>query len=119
MAGSILTNAVTHAILQRKWSPEQVTGRLRMDYPGDQQWHVSHETIYRFIYAHPAGERRRALIAALCQGHARRTPRTRGKDRRGPLRNIRSIRERPVEARDREIPGHFQLRLDQGPLFNV
>ena len=40
-----LTNAVTHAILQRKWSPEQVAERLRVDYPEDKQWHVSHETI--------------------------------------------------------------------------
>ncbi|MGC9205808.1 IS30 family transposase, partial [Acidithiobacillus sp.] len=63
--GSPLTLAVTHAILQRKWSPEQIAGRLRMDYPKDKQWHVSHETIYQFIYAHPAGELRKALIAGL------------------------------------------------------
>ena len=106
--GAPLTNAVTHAILQRKWSPEQVAGRLRMDYPEDKQWHVSHETIYQFIYVHPAGELRKALIAALRQGHAKRKPRTRGKDRRGQLRNMRSIGERPVEAQDREVPGHWE-----------
>ncbi len=108
VGGAPLTNAVTHAILQRKWSPEQVAGRLRMDYPEDKQWRVSHETIYQFIYAHPAGELRKALIAALRQGHAKRKPRTRGKDRRGQLRNMRSIGERPLEAQDREIPGHWE-----------
>ncbi len=106
--GGPLTNAVTHAILQRKWSPEQVAGRLQVDYPEDKQWHVSHETIYQFIYAHPAGELRRALIAALRKGHAKRKPRSQGQDRRGQLRNMRSIRERPVEAQDREIPGHWE-----------
>jgi IS30 family transposase len=79
-----------------------------MDYPEDKQWRVSHETIYQFIYAHPAGELRKALIAALRQGHAKRKPRTRGKDRRGQLRNMRSIGERPLEAQDREIPGHWE-----------
>lgn len=69
---------------------------------------LSHETIYQFIYAHPVGELRRALIAALRKGHSKRKPRTRGKDRRGPLRNMRSIRERPAEAQDREIPGHWE-----------
>ncbi|PKY10262.1 IS30 family transposase, partial [Acidithiobacillus marinus] len=72
--GSPLTLAVTHAILQRKWSPEQIAGRLRMDYPEDKQWHVSHETIYQFIYAHPAGELRKTLIAGLRRGHSKRKP---------------------------------------------
>nr|WP_011117673.1 IS30 family transposase [Acidithiobacillus ferridurans]AAC80182.1 transposase-like protein [Acidithiobacillus ferridurans] len=108
VGGAPLTNAVTHAILQRKWSPEQVAGRLRMDYPEDKQWRVSHETIYQFIYAHPAGELRKALIAALRQGTRKAQARTRGKDRRGQLRNMRSIGERPLEAQDREIPGHWE-----------
>ncbi len=75
--GAPLTNAVTHAILQRKWSPEQVAGRLRMDYPEDKQWHVSHETIYQFIYAHPVGDLRRVLVAALRRGHSKRKPHAR------------------------------------------
>ena len=112
--GGSLTNAVTHAILQRKWSPEQVAGRLRMDYPEDKQWHVSHETIYQYIYAHPAGELKRTLIAALRQGHHKRRSRSRGKDRRGGIQNMRSIRERPVEAQAREVPGHWEGDLIKG-----
>ena len=79
-----------------------------MDYPEDKQWHVSHETIYQFIYAHPAGELRKALIAGLRRGHSKRKPRTRGKDRRGGITNMRSIRERPEEAQAREVPGHWE-----------
>ncbi|WP_153940591.1 IS30-like element ISCARN114 family transposase [Acidithiobacillus thiooxidans] len=116
--GSPLTLAVTHAILQRKWSPEQIAGRLRMDYPEDKQWHVSHETIYQFIYAHPAGELRKALIAGLRRGHSKRKPRTRGKDRRGGITNMRSIRERPEEAQAREVPGHWEGDLIKGA-FNA
>ena len=116
--GSPLTLAVTHAILQRKWSPEQIAGRLRMDYPEDKQWHVSHETIYQFIYAHPAGELRKTLIAGLRRGHSKRKPRTRGKDRRGGITNMRSIRERPEEAQAREVPGHWEGDLIKGA-FNA
>lgn len=116
--GSPLTLAVTHAILQRKWSPEQIAGRLRMDYPEDKQWHISHETIYQFIYAHPAGELRKALIAGLRRGHSKRKPRTRGKDRRGGITNMRSIRERPEEAQAREVPGHWEGDLIKGA-FNA
>ncbi|WP_153940740.1 IS30-like element ISCARN114 family transposase [Acidithiobacillus thiooxidans] len=116
--GSPLTLAVTHAILQRKWSPEQIAGRLRMDYPEDKQWHVSHETIYQFIYAHSAGELRKALIAGLRRGHSKRKPRTRGKDRRGGITNMRSIRERPEEAQAREVPGHWEGDLIKGA-FNA
>lgn len=89
-----------------------------MDYPEDKQWHVSHETIYQFIYAHPAGELRKALIAGLRRGHSKRKPRTRGKDRRGGITNMRSIRERPEEAQAREVPGHWEGDLIKGA-FNA
>ena len=75
-----------------------------MDYPEDEQWHVSHETIYQFIYAYPAGELCRALIAALRQGHTKRKPRTRGKDRHGHCGTCvlsGSVRRRPRTERYR------------------
>jgi IS30 family transposase len=89
-----------------------------MDYPEHKQWHVSHETIYQFIYAHPAGELRKTLIAGLRRGHSKRKPRTRGKDRRGGITNMRSIRERPEEAQAREVPGHWEGDLIKGA-FNA
>lgn len=61
--------------------------------PEDHSRRISHETIYQYIYAHPAGELKRILIRALRQGHHKRRPRSRGKDRRGGLRNMRSIRQ--------------------------
>lgn len=84
-------------ILEHHWSPEQVAGRLRVENPEDHSRRVSHETIYQYRYAH----------------HKRR-PRSRGKDRRGGIRNMRSIRERPVEAQAREIPGHWEGDLIKG-----
>ena len=112
--GNALTEQVTTAMLERKWSPEQVAGRLRLDYPEDRSRQVSHETIYQYIYAHPAGELKRALIGALRRGHGKRRPRSRGKDRRGGIQNMRPIRERPVEAEAREIPGHWEGDLIKG-----
>jgi IS30 family transposase len=87
---------------------------LRIVSSDDKSQRVSHETIYRYIYAHPAGERKAALIEALRQGPQKRRPRSRGKDRRGSLRNMRSIRERPAEAEGREVPGHWEGDLIKG-----
>jgi IS30 family transposase len=109
-----LTEQVTAAILDRKWSPEQVAGRLRLEHHEDQSQRVSHETIYQYTYAHPAGELKAALFEALRQGHQKRRPRSRGKDRRGGIRNMRSIRERPAEAEGREVPGHWEGDLIKG-----
>lgn len=114
VAGNALTEQVTTIILEQKWSPEQVAGRLRLDHPEDKAQQVSHETIYQYIYAHPAGELKAALIKALRQGHQRRRPRSQGKDRRGGIRNMRSIRERPPEAEGREVPGHWEGDLIKG-----
>lgn len=114
VAGNALTERVTTAILEEKWSPEQVAGRLRLEHPEDKTQQVSHETIYQYIYAHPAGELKRALIAALRRGHKKRMPRSRGKDRRGGIPNMRSIRERPAEAEGRQVPGHWEGDLIKG-----
>ena len=114
VAGHPLTEQVHALILERTWSPEQIAGRLLVDHPDDLSQRVSHETIYQHIYAHPAGELRKVLIDALRQGHQKRRPRSRGKDRRGGIRNMRSIRERPEEAQSREIPGHWEGDLIKG-----
>ncbi|MBU2799070.1 IS30 family transposase, partial [Acidithiobacillus sp. VAN18-4] len=64
VTGNAMTERVTAAILERKWSPEQVAGRLRLEHPEDKSERVSHETIYQYIYAHPSGELKRVLIEA-------------------------------------------------------
>lgn len=114
LPGNPLTVQVHALILERTWSPEQIAGRLRVEHPDDSSQRVCHETIYQHIYAHPAGELKKMLIDALRKGHQKRRPRTRGKDRRGGIRNMRSIRERPEEAQSREVPGHWEGDLIKG-----
>jgi len=109
-----LTEQVHALILERTWSPEQIAGRLRVEHPDDSSQRVCHETICQHIYAHPAGELKKMLIDALRKGHQKRLSRNRGKDRRGRLRNMRSILERPAEAQSREIPGHWEGDLIKG-----
>jgi IS30 family transposase len=100
--------------LYRGWSPEQIAGRQRSMNPDDPTQRVSHETIYLALYALPRGELRKALLGQLRQGHKARRPRSRGQDRRGGLRNMTSIHERPAEVASREIPGHWEGDLIKG-----
>lgn len=111
--GAPLAQAVV-ADLQAGWSPEQIAGRLKQMHPDERTRHVSHETIYRYIYAQPRGELRKTLIAALRQSHKTRRPRTRGPDRRGRLRDMVSIHERPAEVLDRAVAGHWEGDLIKG-----
>lgn len=95
-------------LLSWKYSPQQIAGTLKRVFPDAPSRHVSHETIYTAIYAHPRGELRRELIACLRQGHAKRLPRSRGTDRRGRLPEMMSIHVRPPEVDDRVMPGHWE-----------
>jgi IS30 family transposase len=61
-----------------------------------------------------AGAIKKLMVDALRKGHQKRRPRSRGKDRRGGIRNMRSIRERPEEAQSREVPGHWEGDLIKG-----
>jgi len=94
--------------LLRGHSPEQIAGRLKLEHLEEPARRVSHETVYRALYALPAGELRRGLLAGLRQGRAARRPRGRGKDRRGSLQAMASIRERPEEVEGRLVPGHWE-----------
>ena len=111
--GSALEREV-RAELQRGWSPEQIAGRLKRMHPDEPSERVSHETVYAYIYAQPRGELRQLLIGALRQAHKTRLPRSRGRDRRGRLRDMVSIRERPVEALGRQVAGHWEGDLLKG-----
>jgi IS30 family transposase len=78
--------------------------------------HVSHETIYNAIYAHPKGELRKALIQCLRQGRSTRRPRLGGQDRRGQIPDMVSIHLRPPEVNDRTLPGHWEGDLIKGAM---
>ncbi|MDQ6976522.1 MAG: IS30 family transposase [Ghiorsea sp.] len=101
-------------LLQDFNSPEQISGILKRMYPDDKTMQVSHETIYRAIYAIPRGALRKELIACLRQSRKSRRPRTRGEDRRGKIPNMVSIHDRPSEIEERIIPGHWEGDLIKG-----
>ena len=110
---SITWSAVL-TMLSWKWSPQQIAATLRRVFPQEPERHVSHETIYTAIYAHPRGELRRQLIALLRQGRSTRKPRSRGTDRRGQIPEMVSIHVRPPEVDDRVMPGHWEGDLIKG-----
>lgn len=101
-------------LLRKKWSPEQIVGHLREEYPNDMEKQVSHETIYCALYVMPRGELRKELLKCLRRNHKNRLPRGRGVDRRGTIPNMTSIHERPPEVEERIVPGHWEGDLIKG-----
>ena len=69
---------LVQGLLRAKWSPEQIAASLRVTFPGEPQWWVSHETIYQAIFVQAKGELRKELASCLRSGRARRRPRSRG-----------------------------------------
>jgi IS30 family transposase len=101
--------------LQQLWSPQQIAARLVVDFPEDPEMRVSHETIYQSLFVQGRGELQRELARCLRSG--RTTRRHRGTpDGRGRLPGMVMISERPAEAADRSVPGHWEgdLILGQG-----
>lgn len=112
-ADGALWGVVSH-LLTWLWSPRQIARTLRRMWPDHPERHVSHETIYNAIYAHPKGELRRALVACLRQARNTRRPRSGGEDRRGQIPEMVSIHVRPPEVNDRLMPGHWEGDLIKG-----
>jgi transposase, IS30 family len=107
--------AVVEAKLRLRWSPEQIAGWLRLAYPDDPTMRISHETIYLSLYVPHRGALRRDLRRCLRSGRAMRHPRgKRLPQGRGQLTNTVSIRQRPAEADDRTVPGHWEGDLVLG-----
>jgi IS30 family transposase len=100
--------------LAEGYSPEQIAGRLRREYPDDMGRHLSTETIYAALYVLPRGALRSELLAALRQARKARRPRARGTDRRGQIPNMTPIAERPAEVATRTVPGHWEGDLIKG-----
>jgi transposase, IS30 family len=102
------------ARLELRWSPEQISAALRREFPGRAEMRVSAETIYQSIYVQGRGALRRELAARLRTGRALRKPRRAGQERRGRIPGMVSISERPAEAADRAVPGHWEGDLIEG-----
>lgn len=91
------------------WSPEQISQRLKVDFPQDESMRISHEAIYQALYVEGRGALKRELVACLRTGRALRVPRARA--RRASWAHVTPdvmIAERPPEAADRAVPGHWE-----------
>ena len=99
----------------RAWSPEQIAHRLRLDFPDGGTMRISHEAIYQALYVQGRGALRRELTARLRTGRALRVPRARGRGRGKSFVGPEIlISERPAEAADRAVPGHWEGDLILG-----
>ena len=93
----------------RAWSPEQIAGRLALDFPDDLGMRISHEAIYQSLYVQGRGALARELTACLRTGRALRVPRARTQGRgKGFISQEVMITQRPAEADDRAVPGHWE-----------
>jgi IS30 family transposase len=104
--------------LGKRYSPEEISGRLRRDFPDDPEMWVHHNTIYEALYIQARGALRADLARCLRSGRIRRRPRRLDgtEDRRGQIPEMVMISERPVEVTDRAVPGHWEGDLIIGKL---
>ena len=102
--------------LGKRWSPRQISARLVIEYPALARMRVSHETIYQSLYVQGRGALRRELVTDLRTGRAARRPRRPAGQRSGAgrIKNMVNISERPPEAADRAVPGHWEGDLILG-----
>jgi IS30 family transposase len=104
------------AKLEQDWSPEQIAGWLKTRFGDDETMRVSHETIYLTLFVQARGALKRELVQHLRRRRSIRHPRThsRGNTGQGQIADALSIRERPPEAEDRALPGHWEGDLLAG-----
>ena len=120
---------VTNVALRRKveqdlalrYSPEQIAGRLRREFPDDQGMRVSTETIYQSLYVQSRGALRRDLARCLRTGRAVRRPCRKRGQRKNRIPDMINISQRPAEADDRAVPGHWEgdLIIGKGNLTAI
>ncbi len=102
--------------LQLQWAPRQIAGWLKRTYPDDENYQVSHETIYKSLFIQARGALKKELLQHLRKTRAMRRSRhhTQKTDNHGRITNAVSIRERPASVEDRAVPGHWEGDLIMG-----
>uniref|UniRef100_UPI0011D2B392 IS30 family transposase n=1 Tax=Hoyosella subflava TaxID=639313 RepID=UPI0011D2B392 len=100
--------------LKRNLSPQQIAGRLKVDFPDDEEMRVSHESIYRSLYVQTRGSLKRELARHLRTGRSLRKPNRTADKRRGRIPGMVNVSERPPEADTRKVPGHWEGDLIMG-----
>jgi IS30 family transposase len=91
------------------WSPQQISNRIRLDFPDDESMRISHEAIYQALFIQGRGALKRELVACLRTGRALREPRARTRNKpQGHITADVVLSERPAEAADRAVPGHWE-----------
>lgn len=113
---NLLFKDIVEEKLALKWSPEQISGWLKLTYPEDSTMRISHETIYKSLFIQSRGLLKKELCSHLRSGRMMRRPKNAKIDRipRGQIIDAISIRERPAEIEDRSIPGHWEGDLLSG-----
>ena len=115
LAACARLRAVVEAKLELRWSPQQISGWLVGEFPDDPEMRVSHETIYLSLFVQSRGALRKELTRYLRSGHSTRRPKGHTvMNGQGQLRGTLNIRERPAEADDRAVPGHWEGDLLMG-----
>jgi len=100
-------------MLCEHFSPQQISARLKLDYPNDPEMRIASETIYQSLYVQSRGRFRKDLTKHLRSGRSSRRPQGKG-SRRGKLQDMVSISERPADVADRAVPGHWEGDLIVG-----
>ena len=115
LAACARLRAAVEAKLELRWSPTQISGWLVESFPDDPEMRVSHETIYLSLFVQSRGALRKELTRYLRSGHATRRPKGHSvMNGQGQLRGTLNISERPAEANDRAVPGHWEGDLLMG-----
>ncbi|MGO4238338.1 IS30 family transposase [Pseudarthrobacter sp. YAF2] len=94
--------------LKKKFSPEQIAGRIRVEFPDELEMRVSPETIYQSLYVQSRGALKRDLTVCLRTGRAIRQPCRKAGQRKNRIPGMINISERPPEVQDRAVPGHWE-----------
>jgi len=116
LAGNPMLRQIVARKLRSNWSPEQIAGWLKREYPGNESNQVSHETIYRSLFIQARGVLKKELQQYLRTQRAIRRSRHASlkQDGLGQIKNMVSISERPASVEDRAVPGHWEGDLIGG-----